>query len=91
MPRPENGSALPGVPLPTPCADDYQGSGRRDSLSLAGPGRSLFNAVCRLDLEGIVAKRMEDTYRPMTQWYKILNPTYSQKSNRHEPFESRPA
>jgi ATP-dependent DNA ligase len=27
-----------------------------------GERRPLFNAVCRLDLEGIVAKRMDDGY-----------------------------
>jgi bifunctional non-homologous end joining protein LigD len=52
-----------------------------------GEGRPLFNAVCRLDLEGIVAKRMDDGYGPKTQWFKILNPTYSQKEGRAELFE----
>src|SRR5207248_7100091 len=33
-----------------------------------GEGRPLFNAVCRLDLEGIVAKRLEEGYGPKTQW-----------------------
>ena len=54
-----------------------------------GEGRPLFNAVCRLDLEGIVAKRMDDGYAPKTQWFKILNPTYSQKEGRAELFERR--
>jgi bifunctional non-homologous end joining protein LigD len=54
-----------------------------------GEGRPLFNAVCRLDLEGIVAKRMEDGYGPKTQWFKILNPAYSQKEGRAEIFERR--
>lgn len=40
-------------------------------------GRPLFNAVCRLDLEGIVAKRLQDPYNPKTKWWKILNPDYS--------------
>jgi bifunctional non-homologous end joining protein LigD len=52
-----------------------------------GEGRPLFNAVCRLDLEGIVAKRLEDTYSPKTKWFKILNPTYSQRVDRAELFE----
>src|SRR5262245_61226117 len=51
-----------------------------------GEGRPLFNAVCRLDLEGIVAKRLEDGYEPKTQWFKILNPNYSQKEGRAELF-----
>jgi bifunctional non-homologous end joining protein LigD len=54
-----------------------------------GEGRPLFNAVCKLDLEGIVAKRLEDAYRPKTKWFKILNPTYSQKADRAELFERR--
>src|SRR5262249_34276153 len=52
-------------------------------------GRALFNAVCRLDLEGIVAKRLEDSYVPRTKWFKILNPDYSQKVGRVELFERR--
>jgi len=55
-----------------------------------GEGRPLFNAVCRLDLEGIVAKRLADSYSPSkTKWFKILNPTYSQKVDRAELFERR--
>jgi len=54
-----------------------------------GEERPLFNAVCRLDLEGIVAKRIEDGYGPKTQSFKILNPTYSQKEGRAELFERR--
>ena len=47
-----------------------------------GEGRPLFSAVCRLDLEGTVAKRMADPYGPQTKWWKIPNPTYSQKIGR---------
>jgi hypothetical protein len=46
--------------------------------SLEEHGRELFEAACRLDLEGIVAKRKADPYGPRTQWYKIKNPTYTQ-------------
>jgi len=42
----------------------------------------LLDLVCRLDLEGVVAKKMEDSYGPKTKWLKILNPTYSQKEGR---------
>jgi len=52
-------------------------------------GRALFNAVCRLDLEGIVAKRLEDSYGTKTKWFKILNPDYTQKEGRDELFERR--
>jgi ATP-dependent DNA ligase len=42
-------------------------------------GRSLFNAVCEFDLEGIIAKRLNDRYEPdRTKWWKILNQNYSQ-------------
>jgi hypothetical protein len=37
-------------------------------------GLELFEAACRLDLEGIVAKRKADPYHPETAWYKIKNP-----------------
>jgi ATP-dependent DNA ligase len=54
-----------------------------------GEGRPLFRAVCRLDLEGIVAKRMADTYCPQAKWWKIPNPEYSQRKGRGELFERR--
>jgi hypothetical protein len=47
-----------------------------------GEGRPLFSAVCKLDLEGIVAKRMADGCGPQSKWWKIPNPTYSQKLGR---------
>jgi ATP-dependent DNA ligase len=40
-------------------------------------------------LEGIVAKRMSDTYSRQTKWWKIPNPEYSQKKGRAELFERR--
>jgi len=51
--------------------------GLEKSEPLFAEGRPLFNAVCRLDLEGIVAKRLQDPYNPKTKWWKILNPDYS--------------
>jgi hypothetical protein len=55
-----------------------------------GCGKSLFKAVCDLDLEGIIAKRLDGPYDPeRTKWRKILNPTYSQKEGRSELFERR--
>jgi bifunctional non-homologous end joining protein LigD len=50
-------------------------------------GKALFEAACRLDLEGIVAKRSDDPYSPETAWYKIKNPTYTQAEGRAELFE----
>jgi ATP-dependent DNA ligase len=53
-----------------------------------GCGKSLFDAICEFDLEGIVAKRLNDPCEPeCTKWWKILNPNYSQKEGRAELFE----
>jgi bifunctional non-homologous end joining protein LigD len=52
-------------------------------------GRELFEAACRLDLEGIVAKRRDDAYSSGTPWYKVKNPTYTQAEGRRELFERR--
>ena len=53
---------------------------------IAGRGTRLFQAVCALDLEGIVAKRMSDPYGTGTTWFKIPNRSYSQKMGRAELF-----
>jgi len=45
-----------------------------------GEGKAAFKAVCDLDLEGLVAKRLDDAYGPRTKWY-------SQKAGRAELFE----
>jgi bifunctional non-homologous end joining protein LigD len=53
-------------------------------------GVSLFERVCRMDLEGIVAKQKSATYvesREETTWVKILNPNYTQRVGREELFE----
>jgi ATP-dependent DNA ligase len=52
-----------------------------------GDGIAAFRAVCGLDLEGIVAKRLDDAYGSRTRWWKILNQDYSQKEGRAELFE----
>jgi bifunctional non-homologous end joining protein LigD len=56
-----------------------------------GAGRALFDQVCALDLEGIVAKLAAAPYRATQppHWMKIKNPTYSQAEGRHEFFEPR--
>jgi ATP-dependent DNA ligase len=52
-----------------------------------GEGRALYRAVVDADLEGIVAKRLSDPYRPrLTRWHKVLNRTYSQRRGRAEWF-----
>jgi len=64
--------------------------GLQRSEPVLGDGRAAFRAVCGLDLEGIVAKRLADAYEPgRTKWWKILNPDYSQKQGRAELFERR--
>jgi bifunctional non-homologous end joining protein LigD len=89
-----NGRDLCGAPLQT----------RKKRLervvpTVAGPlsrvpcfeqeGLELFDASCRLDLEGIVAKRKADRYGPDTTWFKVKNPTYTQAEGRRELFERR--
>ena len=49
-------------------------------------GKALYREVCRLDLEGIVAKRLADPYGPDTKWFKVLNREYSQKEGRADLF-----
>jgi bifunctional non-homologous end joining protein LigD len=53
-------------------------------------GTSLFDRVCALDLEGIVAKQKFSPYtadRDSSTWFKIRNPQYSQMVGRAELFE----
>src|SRR5438445_7879699 len=53
-------------------------------------GTALFQRVCELDLEGIVAKHKFGPYvaeREHSPWFKILNRGYSQKDGREELFE----
>ncbi len=55
-----------------------------------GCGMALFQRVCELDLEGIVAKQKYAPYvteREQSTWFKILNRKYSQKDGREELFE----
>src|SRR5438094_2699026 len=55
-----------------------------------GCGMALFERVCELDLEGIVAKQKSAPYvteREHSTWFKILNRKYSQKDGREELFE----
>lgn len=54
-------------------------------------GRRLFERVCDLDLEGIVAKRKTSVYqateKPSSHWIKIKSPAYTQAHGRAEMFE----
>ena len=65
--------------------------GMQKSEPVLGDGKAAFQAVCDLDLEGIVAKRLNDAYAPRTKWWKVLNQNYSQKAGRAELFERRAA
>jgi bifunctional non-homologous end joining protein LigD len=51
---------------------------------------ALYERVCEMDLEGIVAKHKTApylSYHAISTWYKIKNPRYSQMAERHELFE----
>src|SRR5262249_2796603 len=53
-----------------------------------GCSKKLYKAVCVLDLEGIVMKKLDDPYdAERTRWWKVPNPNYSQKVGRGEMFE----
>src|ERR1051325_2183843 len=47
----------------------------------------LFELVKKGDLEGLVVKRKDAKYSQHTLWYKILNPSYTQKTGRQEFFQ----
>jgi ATP-dependent DNA ligase len=55
-------------------------------FGVRGRGRDLFAAVERLDLEGMVAKRLVDRYTSDTVWRKIMNDAYTQKEGRRDLF-----
>jgi len=53
-------------------------------------GTRLFQRVCKMDLEGIVAKLSSGPYvadRNRSTWFKIRNRNYSQMEGREELFE----
>ncbi len=50
-------------------------------------GTALFQRVCEMDLEGIVAKHSLAPYTTDTTWFKIKNRSYSQMQGREELFE----
>jgi bifunctional non-homologous end joining protein LigD len=57
-----------------------------EALSVTGRGLELFELMCSNDLEGIVAKRLDDPYEPRVRWLKIKNGDYSQKEGRGDLF-----
>ena len=50
-------------------------------------GVVVFRLTCERDLEGIVAKLNHGRYGE--GWYKIRNPSYSEREGRRELFEKR--
>jgi bifunctional non-homologous end joining protein LigD len=54
-------------------------------------GRRLFDQIVRMDLEGIVCKRLDSPYKvtekPSRHWIKVKNSRYSQLEGREELFE----
>ena len=55
-----------------------------------GTGIALFDEVCRLDLEGVVAKEKRAPYiteRETSTWFKIRNRKYSQMAGREKLFD----
>jgi ATP-dependent DNA ligase len=58
-------------------------------FTVQGRGRDLLAAVERLDLEGIVAKRLRDPYAPDVEWRKIRNGAYTQMDGRGELFHPK--
>jgi bifunctional non-homologous end joining protein LigD len=53
-------------------------------------GPALFDAVCRLGLEGVVAKRLSSRYRTNQRgWVKTKNPKYCRDSERKAMERSR--
>ncbi len=64
-------------------------NGLHKSELFIGCGKSLYQTVCAMDLEGVVCKRLEDHYGPNVRWWKVPNPDYSQKEGRAELFERR--
>lgn len=60
------------------------------TMAVPATGKDLFEAVKRLDLEGIVCKKVSDPYGPKTTWFKIRNHKYTQwTEDRFERFNRR--
>lgn len=52
-------------------------------------GRALFEAIRKLDLEGIIAKRKRDPYSPDATWFAVANPVYARPEEPVDPFRGR--
>lgn len=58
-------------------------------FALEEHGRALFAAARRMDLDGIVARRLSDPYGAESVWYIIRNPTTGQGEAAPDPFARR--
>ena len=58
-------------------------------FALEEHGRALFAAARRMDLDGIVARRLSDPYGPESVWYIIRNPSAGQGEAAPDPFARR--
>jgi ATP-dependent DNA ligase len=56
-------------------------------VSFIGHTRAKKLFVKAKDLEHLAAKRKDGRYHRAARWFKVLNPTYSQKAGRQEFFE----
>jgi ATP-dependent DNA ligase len=64
--------------------------GIQKSETLTGCAKKLYEAVCSMDLGGVILKKLDAPYDPArTEWWKVLNAGYSQKIGRSELFEQR--
>lgn len=59
-------------------------------FALAEHGRALFEATRKMELDGVLAKRISDPYGPETVWYRIRNPAYRQADGWAQLPASRP-
>jgi bifunctional non-homologous end joining protein LigD len=58
-------------------------------FALEEHGRALFAAARRMDLDGVVARRLSDLYSPESVWYIIPNPSAGQSEAVPDPFARR--
>jgi hypothetical protein len=79
------------IVMPLPTYDgfvDRCGQASRDVTFIRHKrAKSLFELVKANDLEELVAKRKDGRYHPAARWFKVLNPTYTQKVGRQDFFE----
>lgn len=71
--------------LTAQAAEGGAGTDRQGAEASLARGGRFTGPWVDADLEGIVAKRLTDPYKPkLAQWHKILNRDYSQRRGRAE-------